>query len=55
MAAPHALDRGARPAITRRDAASSVAERETTLSAPCVLASLGARVPGIHDQHEENR
>ncbi len=38
---------GAR-AITRRAAASSVAPGPTGPSAPCVLASLGARTPGIH-------
>ncbi len=38
---------GARPASTRRAAASSVALGLTSPSAPCVLASLGARDPGI--------
>jgi len=45
---------GARPAQTRRAAASSVEPRETTLSSPCVLASLGVDDPGIHHDYEEN-
>ncbi len=43
-----ATDGGAWRAITRRAAASSVAPGPTGPSAPCVLASLGARTPGIH-------
>jgi len=39
---------GVRPAITRRAAASSGASIVTTIDAPCVLASLGARDPHIH-------
>jgi len=45
---------GARPVITRRAAASSVAPRQSSLGAPCVLASLGARDAGIHQCHREN-
>jgi len=45
---------GARRAITLRHAASSVAPITTTIGAPCVLAWLGARTPGIHQCHEES-
>jgi len=45
---------GARPAITLRHAASSVALGQTSPSAPCVLAWLGARDPGIHQHHQED-
>jgi len=45
---------GARPAITRRAAASSVALGLKSPSTLCVLASLGARDPGIHQCHREN-
>ena len=44
---------GARPAHTRRAAASSVAPIVTTIGAPCVLASLGVDDPGIHHGYEE--
>jgi len=49
----HAIIGGARPAHTRRAAASSVAPGPTGPSAPCVLASLGVDDPGIHHDHEE--
>src|SRR5206468_1378837 len=42
----HAIIGGARPAHTRRAAASSVAPGPTGPSAPCVLASLGVDDPG---------
>jgi hypothetical protein len=46
---------GARPAITLRAAASSVAPGTGfALVTPCVLASLGARDPGIHHCHQED-
>jgi hypothetical protein len=45
---------GAWPAITRRAAASSVGSRQTSLGPPCVLASLGARDPGIHQCDQED-
>ncbi len=45
---------GARPAITRRAAASSVAPVLSSTGAPCVLASLGAREPGIHQRYQED-
>jgi hypothetical protein len=44
---------GAWPASTRRAAASSVAPGQTSPSTPCVLASLGARDPGIHQCHRQ--
>jgi hypothetical protein len=46
---------GARPAQTRRAAASSVAPGLTSPSTPCVLASLGLDDSGIHHDHEETR
>ena len=39
------------PAITRRAAASSVAPIASTIGAPCVLASLGARDPEAGRHH----
>ncbi len=44
--------RGAWLAITRRAAASSVAPVAAATSAPCVLASLGARDPGTRQRHK---
>jgi hypothetical protein len=44
---------GAWPAITLRAAASSVAPGLSSPSAPCVLAWLGARDPGIHQRHRK--
>ena len=41
---------GAWPAITLRAAASSVAPGQTSPGTPCVLASLGARDPGIRQR-----
>ena len=43
------------PAITLRAAASSVAPGTgSALATPCILASLGARDPGIHHCHQED-
>ena len=41
-------------AITLRAAASSVAPGLASSSTPCVLASLGARTPGLHLCDQEN-
>jgi hypothetical protein len=45
---------GACPAITRRAGGFSVAPGPTGPSAPCVLASLGARDADIHQRHRED-
>ncbi len=46
---------GAQPALTHRAAASSVAPIGVTIGAPCVLASLGDRDPGIQLADREGR
>jgi len=45
---------GAWPAITLRQAASSVAPGLPSPGTPCVLAWLGAPDPGIHQCHRED-
>jgi hypothetical protein len=45
---------GAVRVITLREEASSVAHVQSSTRAPCVLSSLGADAPGIHQPNRED-